>query len=53
MKRLNDVVHLKKHGMCFEIAGYKNTVLSWHSETENDLDDVLQSHTVYSWKNLR
>jgi ribosome maturation protein Sdo1 len=53
MKRLNDVVFLKKHGMCFEILGYNNTMLSWNSETKNDLDNVLQYHTVYSWKNLR
>ncbi|XP_014492101.1 ribosome maturation protein SBDS [Vigna radiata var. radiata] len=49
-KRLTNVavVRLKKHGMRFEIACYPNTVLSWRSGVEKDLDEVLQSHTVYS-----
>ncbi|KAL4312425.1 hypothetical protein GQ457_01G028430 [Hibiscus cannabinus] len=49
-KRLTNVavVRLKKHGMRFEIACYKNKVLSWRSRVEKDLDEVLQSHTVYS-----
>ncbi|XP_020588768.1 ribosome maturation protein SBDS-like [Phalaenopsis equestris] len=49
-KRLTNVaiVRLKKHGMRFEIACYKNMVLSWRSGVEKDLDEVLQSHTVYS-----
>ncbi|KAH9691513.1 U1-type domain-containing protein [Citrus sinensis] len=49
-KRLTNVavVRLKKHGMRFEIACYKNKVLSWRSQVEKDLDEVLQSHTVYS-----
>ncbi|KAG0464429.1 hypothetical protein HPP92_020498 [Vanilla planifolia] len=49
-KRLTNVaiVRLKKHGMRFEIACYKNKVLSWRSGVEKDLDEVLQSHTVYS-----
>ncbi|GER38748.1 ribosome maturation protein SBDS [Striga asiatica] len=66
-KRLTNVavVRLKKHGNRFEIACYKNKVLSWRSRvvsivdfcrlvrscilrTEKDLDEVLQSHTVYS-----
>lgn len=34
--------------MRFEIACYKNKVLSWRSGVEKDLDEVLQSHTVYS-----
>lgn len=42
------VVRLKKHGMRFEIACYKNKVLSWRAGVEKDLDEVLQSHTVYS-----
>lgn len=42
------VVRLKKHGIRFEIACYKNKVLSWRSGVEKDLDEVLQSHTVYS-----
>ncbi|XP_052202454.1 uncharacterized protein LOC127808116 [Diospyros lotus] len=49
-KRLTNVavVRLKKHGVRFEIACYKNKVLSWRSGVEKDLDEVLQSHTVYS-----
>ncbi|XVE55222.1 hypothetical protein DITRI_Ditri03aG0142200 [Diplodiscus trichospermus] len=49
-KRLTNVavVRLKKHGLRFEIACYKNKVLSWRSHVEKDLDEVLQSHTVYS-----
>ena len=49
-KRLTNVavVRLKKHGLRFEIACYPNTVLSWRSGVEKDLDEVLQSHTVYS-----
>ncbi|KAJ9146192.1 hypothetical protein P3X46_028491 [Hevea brasiliensis] len=49
-KRLTNVavVRLKKHGIRFEIACYKNKVLSWRSGVEKDLDEVLQSHTVYS-----
>ncbi|GLJ55781.1 hypothetical protein SUGI_1197780 [Cryptomeria japonica] len=49
-KRLTNVaaVRLKKHGMRYEIACYKNKVLSWRSGVEKDLDEVLQSHIVYS-----
>ncbi|XP_059632922.1 uncharacterized protein LOC132275442 [Cornus florida] len=49
-KRLTNVavVRLKKKGIRFEIACYKNKVLSWRSGIEKDLDEVLQSHTVYS-----
>lgn len=49
-KRLTNVavVRLKKHGLRFEIACYKNKVLSWRSRVEKDLDEVLQSQTVYS-----
>lgn len=49
-KRLTNVaiVRLKKHGMRFEIACYKNKVLSWRSGVEKDLDEVLQSQIVYA-----
>ncbi|CAN8302663.1 unnamed protein product [Cochlearia groenlandica] len=49
-KRLTNVavVRLKKQGNRFEIACYKNKVLSWRSGVEKDIDEVLQSHTVYS-----
>ncbi|XP_022975304.1 ribosome maturation protein SBDS [Cucurbita maxima] len=49
-KRLTNVavVRLKRHGLRFEIACYKNKVLSWRSGVEKDLDEVLQSQIVYS-----
>ncbi|KAH7685283.1 Ribosome maturation protein Sdo1/SBDS protein [Dioscorea alata] len=49
-KRLTNVavVRLKKRGTRFEIACYKNKVLSWRSGVEKDIDEVLQSQTVYS-----
>lgn len=49
-KRLTNVavVRLKKHGHRFEIACFKNKVLSWRSGVEKDIDEVLQSQTVYS-----
>ncbi|GFS31008.1 sequence-specific DNA binding transcription factor [Actinidia rufa] len=49
-KRLTNVavVRLKKHGVRFEIACYKNKVLSWRAGVEKDLDEVLQSQIVYS-----
>ncbi|CAD7003401.1 ribosome maturation protein SBDS [Ceratitis capitata] len=42
------VVRLKKGGKRFEIACYKNKVLSWRSNTEKDIDEVLQTHTVFT-----
>ncbi|GJP73357.1 hypothetical protein CLOP_g4085 [Closterium sp. NIES-67] len=49
-KRLTNiaVVRLKKCGMRFEIACYKNKVVSWRTRVEKDLDEVLQSQTVFS-----
>lgn len=49
-KRLTNVavVRLRKAGQRFEIACFPNKVLSWRSRVEKDLDEVLQSHTVYS-----
>jgi len=41
------VVRIKKTGKRFEIACYKNKVLSWRQGIEKDLDEVLQSHTVF------
>ena len=41
------VVRSKKGGKRFEIACYKNKVLSWRQGVEKDLDEVLQSHTVF------
>ncbi|XP_065220975.1 ribosome maturation protein SBDS [Planococcus citri] len=41
------VVRLKKGGSRFEIACYKNKVLSWRNKLEKDIDEVLQTHTVF------
>ncbi|KAI9343444.1 ribosome maturation protein SBDS-like protein [Zopfochytrium polystomum] len=41
------VVRLKKGGIRFELACYKNKVIEWRSNIETDLDNVLQTHTVY------
>ncbi|XP_075051128.1 ribosome maturation protein SBDS [Mixophyes fleayi] len=41
------VVRMKKGGKRFEIACYKNKVMSWRSGTEKDLDEVLQTHSVF------
>jgi len=41
------VVRLKKGGHRFEIACYKNKVISWRNKVDTDLDDVLQSHSVF------
>lgn len=42
------VVRIKRSGKRFEIACYKNKVLSWRNKTEKDVDEVLQTHTVFS-----
>ncbi|OCT95092.1 ribosome maturation protein SBDS [Xenopus laevis] len=41
------VVRMKKGGKRYEIACYKNKVMSWRSGTEKDLDEVLQTHSVF------
>ncbi|XP_014669240.1 PREDICTED: ribosome maturation protein SBDS-like [Priapulus caudatus] len=41
------VVRMKKGGKRFEIACYKNKVLEWRTGVEKDIDEVLQSHTVF------
>lgn len=41
------IVRLKKGGKRFEIACYKNKVLSWRNNAEKDIDEVLQTHTVF------
>lgn len=41
------VVRLKKGGKRFEIACYKNKVVSWRNKVEMNLDEVLQMHVVY------
>jgi ribosome maturation protein SDO1 len=49
-KRLTNiaVVRHKSHGLKFEVACYRNTVLAWRSGVEKNLDDVLQSTAVYT-----
>jgi len=49
-KRLTNVavVRVRKHGFRFEIACFKNKVLSWRSHVEKDIDEVLQTHTVFT-----
>ncbi|KAJ3331981.1 hypothetical protein HDU76_001655 [Blyttiomyces sp. JEL0837] len=41
------VVRLKKGGQRFEIACYKNKVMEWRNNVETDLDEVLQTHSIY------
>ncbi|KAI8847662.1 SBDS protein C-terminal domain-containing protein [Chytridium lagenaria] len=41
------IVRLKKGGKRFEIACYKNKVIEWRSNVETNIDEVLQTHTVY------
>lgn len=38
---------MKKTGKRFEIACYKNKVMSWRNKVEKDIDEVLQTHTVF------
>jgi len=49
-KRLTNmaVVRFRKGGKKFEIACYKNKVMDWRSKVEKDVDEVLQTHTVYT-----
>lgn len=42
------VVRLKKHGVRFEIACYKNTVGAWRDGFEKDIDNVLQTTQIYN-----
>ncbi|KAK5644527.1 hypothetical protein RI129_005827 [Pyrocoelia pectoralis] len=41
------VVRLKKTGKRFEIACYRNKVMAWRNNTETDIDEVLQTHTIF------
>ena len=49
-KRLTNiaVVRLKRHGIRFEIACYKNKVQDWRSGAETDIDEVLQTTDVFA-----
>ncbi|XP_022255321.1 ribosome maturation protein SBDS-like [Limulus polyphemus] len=42
------VVRMKKGGKRFEIACYKNKVLSWRNNVEKDLDEVLQTNSIFT-----
>ncbi|XP_072024783.1 ribosome maturation protein SBDS-like [Amphiura filiformis] len=42
------IVRMKKAGKRFEIACYKNKVMSWRNKTEKDIDEVLQTNTVFA-----
>uniref|UniRef100_H2ZRA8 Ribosome maturation protein SBDS n=1 Tax=Ciona savignyi TaxID=51511 RepID=H2ZRA8_CIOSA len=42
------IVRMKKCGKRFEIACYKNKVMSWRNNTEKDIDEVLQTHNVFT-----
>ncbi|KAI4502932.1 hypothetical protein M0802_001976 [Mischocyttarus mexicanus] len=42
------IVRMKKTGKRYEIACYKNKVISWRNKIESDIDEVLQTHTVFS-----
>ncbi|XP_050345282.1 ribosome maturation protein SBDS [Nymphalis io] len=42
------IVRLKKGGKRFEIACYRNKVVSWRNKLEKDIDEVLQTHTVFT-----
>eukprot|EP00472_Partenskyella_glossopodia_P005223 CAMPEP_0197514834 /NCGR_PEP_ID=MMETSP1318-20131121/154_1 /TAXON_ID=552666 /ORGANISM="Partenskyella glossopodia, Strain RCC365" /LENGTH=265 /DNA_ID=CAMNT_0043063037 /DNA_START=60 /DNA_END=857 /DNA_ORIENTATION=- len=42
------IVRYKKKGKRFEIACYKNKVVSWRNKVEKDIDEVLQSHNVFT-----
>ncbi|CAJ1340607.1 unnamed protein product [Effrenium voratum] len=49
-KRLTNVaiVRMKSHGMRFEIACYKNKVLNWREGIEKDMNEVLQTETIFT-----
>lgn len=42
------IVRIKKCGQRFEIACYKNKVISWRDQIEKDIDEVLQTQTVFT-----
>lgn len=42
------VVRMKRAGKRFEIACYKNKVVSWRNKVEKDIDEVLQTHAVFT-----
>eukprot|EP00033_Pygsuia_biforma_P003670 GCRY01004020.1.p1 GENE.GCRY01004020.1~~GCRY01004020.1.p1 ORF type:complete len:272 (+),score=37.96 GCRY01004020.1:37-816(+) len=42
------IVRLKKGGKRFEVAAYPNKVLSWRNGLEKDLDEVLQTDSIFT-----
>lgn len=42
------VVRLKRKGKRFELACYKNKVMSWRLGNEHDLDEVLQTTSIFA-----
>lgn len=42
------VVRMKKGGKRFEVACYRNKAMSWRNNIEKDIDEVLQTHTVFT-----
>lgn len=42
------VVRMKKCGKRFEIACYRNKAVSWRTKLEKDINEVLQTHTVFT-----
>lgn len=42
------VVRLKRKGKRFELACYKNKVVSWREGNEKDLDEVLQTSSIFT-----
>eukprot|EP01095_Lingulamoeba_sp_RSL-Kostka_P002166 TRINITY_DN13056_c0_g1_i1.p1 TRINITY_DN13056_c0_g1~~TRINITY_DN13056_c0_g1_i1.p1 ORF type:complete len:258 (+),score=72.01 TRINITY_DN13056_c0_g1_i1:119-892(+) len=42
------VVRLKKNGKKFELATYPNKVMPWRNKIETDIDEVLQTPTIFS-----
>mmetsp|Transcript_5399 Transcript_5399/g.14226 ORF Transcript_5399/g.14226 Transcript_5399/m.14226 type:complete len:392 (-) Transcript_5399:103-1278(-) len=50
IKKLTNIciVRLKRNGKRFEVAAYRNTVISWRNQVEKDIDEVLQVHTIFA-----
>lgn len=42
------VVRMKRGGKRFEIACYKNKVVSWRNKSETDIDEVMQTVNVFT-----
>lgn len=42
------IVRHKKGGKRFELACYRNKVLGWRNKVETDIDEVVQTHTIFN-----